>query len=393
MICAEPIFFIGTVQALLGVLATVLVLLILSDESNFIYKRLAHYSEITCDRITDVRKEIEELVIKIKNSPDLINLRKRRCDLKGLDRLTFDRLAFKANHTESNFQKETYDNLRMEMDVVREADEITHAPFYFILYIIFLFLVEIIVEYNPETKNFLSTSLVIFTIFSVEFWIFKWNRFRKRTLTAKETLLEFIPFGTESRSRNRIISGWALTVGIFAVMVEILLICTGLIFKIYPQTEGTETFIVALLPVAPFALIGYDRIKRAKEQPRSSYASLLAHFVTILLCALLYSWLVSLFLPNKNFLEGTATGFGFAFSVILIILVFGMGLTFYLPYRRIKPICKEARETAETLLDVMTDNYQTIQTDLKPLIARLSSTPVQESTRKSAKVSKTTQRK
>ncbi|MBD5227477.1 MAG: hypothetical protein HDS67_05440 [Bacteroidales bacterium] len=369
MVSLEPIFFLSSVEALLGVLATILVLLILSDDSNFIYRRLRHYADLTLERIEQDRTEIERLVTKIGNNPQLNTLKKRRSTFKGLDRLTLDNILFSANNIQTNFRRETYDKLKDKMDIIREADEIIHSPFYFILYIVLLFLVEITGEHFPVLDSFLFSFLIVFTILTITFWIYKWRRFYTRTLSKSSISIEEIPFGVVSRSTKKLVFSCIHSISYFTFISGIILLIGRFIFHSFVLPEWVETLSILAIPIVPFLLIGYSKVNAEQQFPHSSYASLLSHFSTILICTLLYDILLYLFF--QPFGTPMLNTYWFSLMAILSILGFGMAMTFYIPYCRIKPVCMEARDTSRHLLMEMKSKYTEQEQKISALSAKL----------------------
>lgn len=340
------------VQGFLGVLSTILVLLILADKSNFIYSRLKRYSSDTTHKLNHVKLKIKELSAEILKNPEYMRLRGLKSLLSPENTLRLLDIDRSYNRVSLDFSLQSLKPAQEGIKRIKESKEIIFAPFYAILFVITLFLSDIIQLYWPDLKSSVITFLSILTALSVIYWIMIWIRFWTKDMESADEILpreNSLHPGCAFEGYNRIYHELLIIFGSSCLAAVLCLRAAAYTFGLAHAFERIGWIILPLLVFVP---LGLNRIKRSNRYPVPSYRSLLYHFVAITLCSLLYTLVFIVPFPgiedvlipieNKNR--------SLILSSLLFILIFGIILPFYIPYRRWAKDQRRVRKEAEKKL-------------------------------------------
>lgn len=187
--------FLGSSQTFFGVLASLLVLCLVLDKSNFLYNILDEIQvrineEIeklntaidsidfnVVDKILKKRSDykllgryIQELKTKTQADPSFIPQLNEALCLDMKIRTTFGQLKSKYS---GEFLKPAKDL----MDDIHKAKEQIIAPLYALLCCLIIFICDELLAGKPEFCDFIVTFLTVFFSISVLFWIMIWKTF------------------------------------------------------------------------------------------------------------------------------------------------------------------------------------------------------------------------
>lgn len=183
--------FLGGSQTFIGILASLIVLCVLLDKSNFIHSILDEIGkrideemknldkEIGIDVNNDVPKEsdykllqrhIKELREKEERQPEYKPQLKKALAMDMKLQATFDQL--KSEYS-PKFLKPAHDLI----EKIQESKEQVIAPLYALLFCLAVFICDEIVVGIDSASDFVVSFLTIFTILSVIFWVMMWTIF------------------------------------------------------------------------------------------------------------------------------------------------------------------------------------------------------------------------
>lgn len=171
--------FLGSSQTFIGTLATLAILCILFNDSNFIYRILGEIKNNFTDDINRLRKEANfDDVIQSPEYKQLNDYIQNNNDelkdegVKLMSQLNMLKLNVQMNYAPSE------DEGRSFMGIIDSSNEQILSPFFTFIFCVILFLFdEVFIFLNPEYINCLYSTLVFFLLASFIFWGIIWIKY------------------------------------------------------------------------------------------------------------------------------------------------------------------------------------------------------------------------
>lgn len=332
----------GHSQGLLGVLATILALLILADRSNLIYSRLKRYTADSRKRIAELRALVAGVVESIKISDEYQELEDKH--LKASDPMeVLDTLSLPDEFV-NKVSESVLTPHANELNAILKSPEIVHAPLYMLLWIILLFIGDLLCSTWKDLSFAVFMFDSAFMLMSVVYWWIIWKEFSKREkIDTIDSINVILPF----RSYRRHIHEIAI---LFALSVFDTVFCVRAAALVHHLPYLIEWVVWLSAPFLAFICIGNNRIIYKKIYPNSTYRSLLIHFAAITICALGYILILYIPLSGIEDLHVVPQETHIAILnliTILAIILFGIVYPFLKPYNRWKKKDKDILKALE----------------------------------------------
>lgn len=343
----QGVNLLGNSQTLIGVLATIVILCVVTGSGNFLHTILKGVSDPAREKIHRFRDELKSLANSLRGGnshtklqnlfSEITNNRQYSSCLKNTSdgyKVMYD---ISVNEWTNRFNTELV-RLDSELDnhikSVQDSKEQTFAPLYVFGYCIIVFSCDVIVSWIPKLLPFIVSMLAIFTILSIFFLFYMWRKFHA----------EFCP-ASKSKTANYI-SETAIIIHYkkacltflcsallpFATLIVCLWVIDSYIGFI-PVIAVRVIIIIGIL--FPLCLLGEFHIHKRKSLGKHSHSFLLWHFIFIISLSVCCS-LILLFLPPA-FLYAARIPYSHNLweiqaSVIIFPIFFGMIIPFWVPY-------------------------------------------------------------
>ena len=333
---------LGDSQTFIGVLATIVLLCVVTESSNFLFVILEGYAKPTRKNIKALKKKIDRRLSNLKESIENNTL------------FTIVNEIDKDKHS-SSFLKEkaieyqTYisfslDGIYSELDSsyinpfwrrcqdVKYSKEQTFAPLFVLGYCIIVFLCDELVSCSPSLLSLIVSILAIFTFLATLYLSGIWGKF----------ICEFFPRFNEvkhySMEESRNVSfEKSVTTLVETALIPYLFVILSLWFTdrfITPVSTYTVRLIIGFCILIPLSIIGIRHLRLRRSYGRYSHSQLFWHFVFVLVVSSVYALILFLpydFLTSSRF-EYSQKLWELKFSIIFFIILFGIILPFVIPY-------------------------------------------------------------
>lgn len=201
----ETISLLGGSQTFLGIIATLTILCILHNDGNFITKMLS----LVYDRI---KKEIGELSKKVKVAQS--DSTEWKLLMLFLSNDKQDELheegARVMRDINSRIDEKSIEYMGLEvtnkpfLDHVSTCSEHIMAPFYSFLYCLLVFIYDEVLRSGIPGKDWILSSLAIFTFFSFVLWTLVWTHFFRSNSVGYQHIQRPKKSVTSSKSVHRL---------------------------------------------------------------------------------------------------------------------------------------------------------------------------------------------
>ena len=294
--------FLGYSQTFIGVLASLLVLCIVLDKSNFIFNILNNIKEQIKNEIAELDRDtgfnniddissgfgytyLEEYIVNLKNKIQGGGDEEDKTLLENALAMEIKiRTAF--NQLKS----------RKSIEVLKPADELIQsigcaneqiiAPLYALFCCIIVFMCDELVVYFPTTCDYIVTFLSIFFLTSIIFWLLVWYNFLQNIQFRKISTKQ----DTKSRLKNLHINWIWLALG----CVVISSLCWYI--SVYISMMWLKCLLVIGLGIIfPIMLVAIIKFLNHYESKSFSYVTCIKHFLMFAFLSLLLTGVMCCF--------------------------------------------------------------------------------------------------
>ena len=367
--------FLGYSQTFIGVLASLLVLCIVLDKSNFIFNILNNIKEQIKNEIAELDRDtgfnniddissgfgytyLEEYIVNLKNKIQGGGDEEDKTLLENALAMEIKiRTAF--NQLKS----------RKSIEVLKPADELIQsigcaneqiiAPLYALFCCIIVFMCDELVVYFPTTCDYIVTFLSIFFLTSIIFWLLVWYNFLQNIQFRKISTKQ----DTKSRLKNLHINWIWLALG----CVVISSLCWYI--SVYISMMWLKCLLVIGLGIIfPIMLVAIIKFLNHYESKSFSYVTCIKHFLMFAFLSLLLTGVMCCFtsifdsasescLIYQNF-------YPIKILILSFILLFGIVFPLVMPFIGYKYIPK-------FVMLRLGENNKSMQEELKILKSEL----------------------
>lgn len=373
---------LGNSQTFIGVLATIVVLCVVTGSSNFLYNILESYAKPTRENIKNFKGELEKqtsLLIKADSHKKFLNFIKSINDnpihssslndianqYKVLHKISLNEFTGRYNGT----YLVPFENRSNDICNSREQ---TFAPLFVFAYCILVFIFDGIVSWFPSTLSQILSVIAIFTLLSTFFLIGIWFKFYSEFYSVSSHKDEKDRHTEPIRiSKTTIIKTFFLKALFPTVFTVICLwIIDSVIIHIHTLIIRT---LIGISIVLPLCVLGWKHIKIRTSFGKYSHSFLLWHFGCVLVLSVSYT--ILLFLPFDYLISAkipySDKQWEIQCAIIAFIIIFGLILPFAIPYHCYKNIYDHSIVVYKSSWDSMSIESKTIESNIEDYIRDL----------------------
>lgn len=331
-------------QTFIGVLATVVILCVVTGSGNFLHTILKSIVEPSKQKIDNFQSELNRLPQSLRERPIYTRLSKLQSEISNSEIYT-DRLKNVANQHRvmcdvsidvlTNKFNGTilvpFDNL---VSGIHNSKEQTFGPLYVFGYCIIVFLCDEFASWQMFSLPIILSFLAIFTLLSILFLSGMWYKFNSEFCASSRSTTTIPPQDTtppKFRVTKSVYTFYEKVLFPFIILIAILYLVetNGLHIHVY----GVRILVLASI-VTPFCILGHKHIFIRKSLGKHSHSFLLGHFC--LICTLSMIYTLMLILPF-DFLLSAKVPYSdrlweIQATVIVFTILFGLILPFWIPY-------------------------------------------------------------
>lgn len=293
----ETISLLGGSQTFLGIIATLTILCILHNDGNFITKMLS----LVYDRI---KKEIGELSKKVKVAQS--DSTEWKLLMLFLSNDKQDELheegARVMRDINSRIDEKSIEYMGLEvtnkpfLDHVSTCSEHIMAPFYSFLYCLLVFIYDEVLRSGIPGKDWILSSLAIFTFFSFVLWTLVWTHFFRSNsvgyqhIQRPKKICDFLKKCSSfvGELGNIGASGVRIMVCVF-----FLLLALGVIGFFTGLSEWGAKAVLVMALLLPGLFIGFAKYLAKEGKPEYTHVVIASHIFIAWVVSMVFAFLGS----------------------------------------------------------------------------------------------------
>lgn len=336
----ETISLLGGSQTFLGIIATLTILCILHNDGNFITKMLS----LVYDRI---KKEIGELSKKVKVAQS--DSTEWKLLMLFLSNDKQDELheegARVMRDINSRIDEKSIEYMGLEvtnkpfLDHVSTCSEHIMAPFYSFLYCLLVFIYDEVLRSGIPGKDWILSSLAIFTFFSFVLWALVWTHFFRSNsvgyqhIQRPKKICDFLKKCSSfvGELGNIGVSGVRIMVCVF-----FLLLALGVIGFFTGLSEWGAKAVLVMALLLPGLFIGFAKYLAKEGKPEYTHVVIASHIFIAWVVSMVFAFLIHGTVDYFPHLEGCLFEYDslmlLKFFILFFALMNGIIFPFLFPY-------------------------------------------------------------
>ena len=336
----KTISLLGGSQTFLGIIATLTILCILHNDGNFITKMLS----LVYDRI---KKEIGELSKKVKVAQS--DSTEWKLLMLFLSNDKQDELheegARVMRDINSRIDEKSIEYMGLEvtnkpfLDHVSTCSEHIMAPFYSFLYCLLVFIYDEVLRSGIPGKDWILSSLAIFTFFSFVLWTLVWTHFFRSNsvgyqhIQRPKKICDFLKKCSSfvGELGNIGASGVRIMVCVF-----FLLLALGVIGFFTGLSEWGAKAVLVMALLLPGLFIGFAKYLAKEGKPEYTHVVIASHIFIAWVVSMVFAFLIHGTVDYFPHLEGCLFEYDslmlLKFFILFFALMNGIIFPFLFPY-------------------------------------------------------------
>lgn len=336
----ETISLLGGSQTFLGIIATLTILCILHNDGNFITKMLS----LVYDRI---KKEIGELSKKVKVAQS--DSTEWKLLMLFLSNDKQDELheegARVMRDINSRIDEKSIEYMGLEvtnkpfLDHVSTCSEHIMAPFYSFLYCLLVFIYDEVLRSGIPGKDWILSSLAIFTFFSFVLWTLVWTHFFRSNsvgyqhIQRPKKICDFLKKCSSfvGELGNIGASGVRIMVCVF-----FLLLALGVIGFFTGLSEWGAKAVLVMALLLPGLFIGFAKYLAKEGKPEYTHVVIASHIFIAWVVSMVFAFLIHGTVDYFPHLKGCLFEYDslmlLKFFILFFALMNGIIFPFLFPY-------------------------------------------------------------
>lgn len=336
----ETISLLGGSQTFLGIIATLTILCIFHNDGNFITKMLS----LVYDRI---KKEIGELSKKVKVAQS--DSTEWKLLMLFLSNDKQDELheegARVMRDINSRIDEKSIEYMGLEvtnkpfLDHVSTCSEHIMAPFYSFLYCLLVFIYDEVLRSGIPGKDWILSSLAIFTFFSFVLWTLVWTHFFRSNsvgyqhIQRPKKICDFLKKCSSfvGELGNIGASGVRIMVCVF-----FLLLALGVIGFFTGLSEWGAKAVLVMALLLPGLFIGFAKYLAKEGKPEYTHVVIASHIFIAWVVSMVFAFLIHGTVDYFPHLEGCLFEYDslmlLKFFILFFALMNGIIFPFLFPY-------------------------------------------------------------
>lgn len=382
----DDVHLLGNSQTFIGVIATVVILCVVTGAGNFLHTILKSILEPSKQKIENFRSELNRLSLSLRERPIYTRFSKLQSDISDKNKSELDDedpLINAANQhrvmCDVSIDEFTnkfngmllvpFDNL---VSGIHNSREQTFGPLYVFGYCIIVFLCDEIASWQMFSLPIVVSFLTIFTLLSILFLSGMWYKFNSEFCSSRNTTT-IPPQDTtppKFSATKSVYTFYDKALFPFILLIAILYLVETYVLHIH--VYGVRVLVLASI-VTPFCILGHKHIFIRKSLGKHSHSFLLGHFC--LICALSMMYTLLLILPF-DFLLSAKVPYSdrlweIQATIIVFTILFGLILPFWIPYHCHLYIDRQVDSHFNRSKEVMSTEIQNIELSIENYISDL----------------------
>lgn len=327
---------LGDSQTFLGTLATLTILCVLHNESNFIYRILKNVKENFQNEINSLRintnfenvtksAEYKLLSLYLNNPVSEPGLKEEGAKL--MSKISDAKLLLQIRYATVEDKGDAL------IEEIYNSEEQVLAPLYSFGYCLIIFVFDELLRVAPVGHNdFLCSTLVVFCLFSIAFWVFIWGKFMEKYLLVQHGGRQKMKGKncTGGKKRIKVLNSYLCKTGFaFGIMVAGLFL-TNIFLPVRFYSYG-----LAGSMLLPIACIGIVKLFAKGNKKMYTHLFALGHLGGFVLLAVFFCLILFLYMEYAGDGECWLRPFQvhyFKMAIFAAILLNGLFLPFFMPY-------------------------------------------------------------
>lgn len=336
----ETISLLGGSQTFLGIIATLTILCILHNDGNFITKMLSLVYDC-------IKKEIGELSKKVKVAQS--DSTEWKLLMLFLSNDKQDELheegARVMRDINSRIDEKSIEYMGLEvtnkpfLDHVSTCSEHIMAPFYSFLYCLLVFIYDEVLRSGIPGKDWILSSLAIFTFFSFVLWTLVWTHFFRSNsvgyqhIQRPKKICDFLKKCSSfvGELGNIGASGVRIMVCVF-----FLLLALGVIGFFTGLSEWGAKAVLVMALLLPGLFIGFAKYLAKEGKPEYTHVVIASHIFIAWVVSMVFAFLIHGTVDYFPHLEGCLFEYDslmlLKFFILFFALMNGIIFPFLFPY-------------------------------------------------------------
>lgn len=336
----ETISLLGGSQTFLGIIATLTILCILHNDGNFITKMLS----LVYDRI---KKEIGELSKKVKVAQS--DSTEWKLLMLFLSNDKQDELheegARVMRDINSRIDEKSIEYMGLEvtnkpfLDHVSTCSEHIMAPFYSFLYCLLVFIYDEVLRSGIPGKDWILSSLAIFTFFSFVLWTLVWTHFFRSNSVGYQHIQrpkKICDFLKKCSSFVEELGNIGASGVRIMVCVFFLLLALGVIGFFTGLSEWGAKAVLVMALLLPGLFIGFAKYLAKEGKPEYTHVVIASHIFIAWVVSMVFAFLIHGTVDYFPHLEGCLFEYDslmlLKFFILFFALMNGIIFPFLFPY-------------------------------------------------------------
>lgn len=328
-------------QTFIGVLATIVILCVVTGSGNFLHTILKGIADPTRNKIQNFKNELNlranslregQLYKKFQNLlSEISNTATYSSHLKNSANEYRVLYEVSVNELTNKFNSELA-KLYNTIDGVQDSKEQTFAPLFVFGYCIIVFICDEIVFWLPGLLPLVVSVLAVFTILSVFFLFFLWRKFHAEFCPKSNAKVANYTSETaiQITYKNACFTFLCKTLLPFTILTA----CLWIVSFITPIPINVVRILILIGISLPLCHLGDTHTLKRKSLGKHSHSFLLWHFSMIFVLSICFS--IILFIP-ADFFQAIRIPYSdklweIQFSIIIFSILFGMVIPFWVPY-------------------------------------------------------------
>lgn len=367
----DTVKLLGNSQTFIGVLATIVILCVVTGSGNFLFSILIGIADIALKKIKQFKDNLEGYSDTLKNGPCYKEFLKRLEQIKKS--ACSEDLTHKANQYSvlcdisiSEFTNKFNSTFLVPFERriidIKESKEQTFAPLLVFGYCIVVFICDEIVAWCPAAFPYVLIIIKFFTILSFLFLSCIWYKFYIEFCSESNIAKE------NSATHIKISMKNIFFYFFIKFFFPFLLILISLYFIAYfiDIPVALIKILIVIGTVIPFCFLGRKQIKIRTLCGKYSHSFLLWHFCIIFAISLIYTLMVvilSYYLITAELLDSSQP-YKIQMLIIIFVLLFGIILPFLVPYLSYRKIEEQVENNYKILSKNLVNELQGLTDDI-----------------------------
>ncbi|MBD5215481.1 MAG: hypothetical protein HDS78_03030 [Bacteroidales bacterium] len=369
---------LGESQTFVGVLTTVVVLCVVTESGNFVFKIFESIIESTIVEIHAIQNKVRNTItdlLKFWENSDLKELIQKAdsfrqiSDNKKSEIMTQQMLfELKTSQYSLSFSDKYFLPIFKQIELIKCSKEQTFSPLFIFAYSLIVFLCDEVVCWFGDLKPLMVTFLTFFTSTTFAYLLVIWIKFcREYHFKESEENDNGSPDSDiEVEDREYSVKSAVFT----SICCCVIFLLVALILTIISKRVSTGPFFTWICRIAllgavfiPIGLVAYRHSNLRRVQGQYRHRFLLVHFIGMVFVSMLYTAIVSIsqLTPDCVLFPFSENLWLLKSSMIITIILNGIIFPFVFPYCGNNYVLKYTRQNSQLVIQNAGSTYKELE--------------------------------